>query len=327
MMGCGSATFTDPEEFGLNLPGATISIVLTSPGDFKARMTWVTLPHLSLVRCTEHAPRVACMTLAPGSVVVSFPTRHQPPPIWQGVEILLGEIALHGRGEQVFQRTVGDSHWGFISVSPEALANFGGVISGVEPAQPATVKFLRPTRQAVGELLRLHQRACRLAETDPDVVAHREVVRAMEHDLTYALVKCFAGDEAHRDTGARQRRLSVVSRFEDALASQEGDHRPTRGLAALIGAPERLLRTCCAEFLGMPPSRYARLRRLHLVRRALRRADPVASVGAIARQHGFSELGRFAVAYRMIFGEAPSTTLRDSRSNFRKNQNSHSVQH
>jgi hypothetical protein len=170
MMGCGSATSTDSEDFGLNMPGATISIVLTSPGDFKARLTWVTLPHLGLVRCTEHVPRVACMTLAPGSVVVSFPTRRKPPPIWQGVEILLGEIALHSCGEQVFQRTVGDSHWGFISVAPEALANFAGAISSVEPAQPPSVKFLRPARQAVGELLRLHQRVCRLAETDPDVV-------------------------------------------------------------------------------------------------------------------------------------------------------------
>ena len=45
----------------------------------------------------------------------------------------------------------------------------------------------------------------------------------------------------------------------------------------------------------MSPGQYARLRRLNLVRAALQRADPAtASVSAIARQHGFSELGRFA---------------------------------
>jgi AraC-like DNA-binding protein len=61
----------------------------------------------------------------------------------------------------------------------------------------------------------------------------------------------------------------------------------------------------------MSPSRYVRLRQLNQVRAALRRADPAtASIGAIANQYGITELGRFSVAYRTIFGESPSTTLR-----------------
>jgi AraC-like DNA-binding protein len=43
----------------------------------------------------------------------------------------------------------------------------------------------------------------------------------------------------------------------------------------------------------------------------LLRSDPaIATVGGVARHHGFSELGRFAVAYRAAFGESPSTTLK-----------------
>jgi transcriptional regulator GlxA family with amidase domain len=50
---------------------------------------------------------------------------------------------------------------------------------------------------------------------------------------------------------------------------------------------------------------------LNLVRSALWRADPeTASVAEIARNHHFLELGRFAVAYRAVFGEMPSSTLR-----------------
>jgi hypothetical protein len=46
------------------------------------------------------------------------------------------------------------------------------------------------------------------------------------------------------------------------------------------------------------------------VRSALRRADPtIVSVAEVARSYMFSELGRFAVTYRSIFGEMPSTTL------------------
>jgi transcriptional regulator GlxA family with amidase domain len=50
-----------------------------------------------------------------------------------------------------------------------------------------------------------------------------------------------------------------------------------------------------------------------MARSALRRADPAtASVAEIARSHQFSEPGRFAVTYRAIFGEMPSSTLRRS---------------
>jgi AraC-like DNA-binding protein len=61
----------------------------------------------------------------------------------------------------------------------------------------------------------------------------------------------------------------------------------------------------------MGPIRFLTLRRMHLVQRALSRADPSsATVTRIVTDHGFWELGRFSVAYRALFGEMPSETLR-----------------
>lgn len=52
------------------------------------------------------------------------------------------------------------------------------------------------------------------------------------------------------------------------------------------------------------------LRRMHLARRALRRAAGGETVTDVATRYGFWQLGRFAVEYRALFGETPSATLR-----------------
>ena len=60
----------------------------------------------------------------------------------------------------------------------------------------------------------------------------------------------------------------------------------------------------------MGPIRYLTLRRMHLARRALLQADAsTATVTQIVTDHGFLELGRFAVTYRALFGETPSMSL------------------
>jgi AraC-like DNA-binding protein len=78
-----------------------------------------------------------------------------------------------------------------------------------------------------------------------------------------------------------------------------------------IGVCGRTLRAACQEQLGVSPHQYVTLWRMLAVRHALQKADPgIACVTDIATEHGFFELGRFAVKYRQTFGELPSATLR-----------------
>ena len=78
-------------------------------------------------------------------------------------------------------------------------------------------------------------------------------------------------------------------------------------LCDLIVVSDRTLRLCCAEFLGMSPTRYVLLRRLKEVRRTLRDAPPdTLKVAEVAHRFGFAKLGRFAGRYRAIFGETPT---------------------
>jgi AraC-like DNA-binding protein len=101
-----------------------------------------------------------------------------------------------------------------------------------------------------------------------------------------------------------------MARFEDACSPCEHRASTLIELCATLGVPERSLRTSCMQHLGMGPMSYLRLRRLKSVRRALCSASPDdSSVAELARRYGFTELGRFAVKYRQVFGELPSATL------------------
>jgi transcriptional regulator GlxA family with amidase domain len=142
-------------------------------------------------------------------------------------------------------------------------------------------------------------------------LAHPEVARGLEQELIHALVTCLTTADVHQDAAANSNRATIMVRFEEVLAEHLRRPPDLPEMCELIGVTDRTSRSCCAEFLGISPSRYLRLRRLKLVRSALRDADPdTASVPEVARRFGVSQLGRFAMAYRTAFGETPSSTLR-----------------
>jgi AraC-like DNA-binding protein len=319
MVGCGTATIADPEEYQVGVPGASINLVLTGSGDFKARLTWVNLRRLRLVRIEENLPRIAFVRFAPGPIFVSFAMRHTTPVNWNDIEMRSGQIVLHSSGERLYQRTSGKVTWGLISVAPKDLAYYGRVLARIKLTAPRSAQFLRPTLRSAGELFRLHGQACRLAKTNPDVVVHKEVARALEQELLRALVNCLNGEEAVCQQRVGKSHADIMARFEDYLVSHFRQQISIPKLCAAIDVAERTLRIRSIKSLGRSPGNYARLRRLNLVRNTLRRADPTTTtVAEVAKRYGFSQLGRFSGAYRAVFGEAPSATLCDHRSNIRE---------
>ncbi len=124
----------------------------------------------------------------------------------------------------------------------------------------------------------------------------------------HALISCIDAtpvEHAHHSYSA------IMRRFEQYIQANAEKPPYAMDLCKAIGVSDRTLRNCCHQYLGMGPKRYLWLRRMHQARQALRSADPrTATVTNVAMNYGFGELGRFAVTYRALFGETPSTTLR-----------------
>jgi transcriptional regulator GlxA family with amidase domain len=159
-------------------------------------------------------------------------------------------------------------------------------------------------------LRRLHRQICRLAETNPRMLSHSEVARSITQDLIQASVACLTTSRTRTGGSAACQHAGIMVRFEEILAERLDQPLNMRALCELVGVGERMLRSCCAEFLSMTPLRYVQLRRLREVHSALRDADPdTMQVAEVAQRFGFVQLAHFASVYRASFGEAPSTTL------------------
>jgi transcriptional regulator GlxA family with amidase domain len=88
-------------------------------------------------------------------------------------------------------------------------------------------------------------------------------------------------------------------------------------IAATAGVAGQTLFKHFRDNQGVSPMRYVRNLRFGRARQELLNAKAEASITATASRWGFGHLGRFAVEYRLRFGESPSQTLaRRSSSGF-----------
>jgi AraC-like DNA-binding protein len=170
--------------------------------------------------------------------------------------------------------------------------------------------ILNPSQPALAKLRRLHEVVGTLAEDTPSVVAHPETARSLEQAFLASIMDCLSTGEPQEDQASRRQHAVIMRRFHVALERHLDQALYVPELCKEIGASARTLLACCQEHLGMGPKHYLLLRRMHFVRRALRESSrPDTTVTEIATRYGFWQFGRFAVEYKALFGESPSTTL------------------
>ena len=112
---------------------------------------------------------------------------------------------------------------------------------------------------------------------------------------------------------ATERHRHIIDRFEAAARANLEQNVGIAELCRIAAVERRTLVRAFRAVHGTTPSRFLRTLRLNLARGALLAEDSgCKTVTEIVTRFGFRELGRFAVAYRMAFGESPSETLRQA---------------
>jgi len=304
-------SFADPIPYQAAIRAADLELFPTAKGEFRAELTKISLGRLWMQRARENLPRVWAGTVNPDRKIIGFLTGAIDPAMTHcGMSVSPGDIIVNST-DTMHRRTEAASDWGSMSL---ALSDFDAVckaITGHEFPQESLTHLVRPGPALMSRLLNVHGSAAQMARTNPDILASPEVARALEEKLGHLMVRCLMDGISVEGSVGIRRRDRVVSQFEEYLEANRGRALYLTEICMAIGVAERTLRAACEEHLGMGPIRYLTLRRMHLVRRALLEADrSETSVTRVATDHGFWELGHFAVAYRALFGETPSESLR-----------------
>jgi len=309
MAGSASLTFTEPHEYQERIRPAEVQIIPTARGTFRASLSQIDLGHLTVQHGTQTLPTVVRSTLHRSRSSIMFLTGATAPPIRVDSSDLTADTLVLGMpGEEHFFRSLPDSAWSTLTLTPESFAQARATLLGDDTGPAMRTSVVRPPSLALARLQTLHDRIMGLTRGH---AIHPEVARAAEQDLLAAVLDCFAGETQVTvpRLGGRSG-TTVMRRLYEVLDDSEGRPLYLMDVCARLGVSGRTLHAACAEHMGLGPHRFLWLRRMQLARQALVRADArIATVTQVATDFGFWELGRFSVQYKWLFGEPPSATL------------------
>jgi AraC-like DNA-binding protein len=301
---------TDDFQEALGCLGAH-SISLTQRGQLRVRMVNLALEHLRLVTVEENLPRIAFIRVPDNTVLLSFLLSGQTVPLWAGHKILADEIIVVRGGESLHTQTGGAIHWAAIQYPLQEFMRLRRAVTGETSKLPGAISVWRPPTSARNTLLQLIVAAVRAAQTRWVALTTEQAAHGLEQQLIHCAFRCLTGSPVIVEAPAVHRGRKLASRFEALLQGDKEGKLRAANLAEALGVSVRMLRSNCKLHLGVGPMRYVHLRRMQSAHRALRSARSRAlRVSDLALRHGFHSPGRFAKAYRELFGELPSWTLR-----------------
>lgn len=186
-------------------------------------------------------------------------------------------------------------HWTTSLDEPRAFS--------VTPEPPSMTGLLQ-TLQAIADR----------ADARPNLFSQASVRELIHQELASRISHCLSTtDETYRDhvTMPLHRRYRIVKRAEAYILAHLDRKISVADLVESVEVSERSLQYAFQDVWGVSPFEYLTKQRLNKARRDLYRAVPgQTTVAYVATASGFWHLGRFSGAYRALFGELPSETLR-----------------
>ena len=279
-----------------------------SPGRFRGRLEYVQVHDIVMYR-EYYTRRVMGTGATPsGYLMVGSPSSLEHDIDWCGAEVRPEQLAFARPSAEVDFAVPEGSRHVVVLVPEDKLLGYLGVGSR-EKLYGEERRHLRCGSNLGDALVATIHRLIDGFLANPESLADDTLCNAVEWQLLGTLVQALhAGKREAGRMSPSKRRLALLRAVDYA----ENLHRPisSRELAEVAGVSQRALELAFKEILGIPPARFLRWNRMNQARSVLLAAEPGADrVKHIAGHWGFTEMGRFAVDFKWLFGESPSQTL------------------
>ncbi len=226
----------------------------------------------------------------------------------QHFEVAPGDIVLLAPGQEHFSSYSSANAYTSIFVEPDELLAFIGSQPGAQDAavwrEPASL--LTGTNSAIAAA-----DVSTLLAALRDTTLSDDAADFYKRNILQLLTAPVLNGIRYRGPQLRQQsRVQLVHEVERYLV--EAGNRPIHisELSEVFGVHRRRLHRAFMDVLGIPPITFLRRKRLGDVHAALSEGRPDVMIKAVAIEHGFLELGKFAGEYQKLFGEKPSQTLK-----------------
>ena len=294
--------FRDLDEFSASNGVFECDFIQLASRPVDSRALRVSLDRLLLVRGTENVPYAVRAGARANLCTLLLPLASSSETVWRGRKVDERTLLSYQPGAEHVARSGGGLDWATVLYEPDVIK----AAAGERHVDGSTIHEVDPA--ALGRLRAALQETFTIAESSPGMLDDPGVRQALEESvLEAAVVALDPNGERVRGDGSSHSHERIVRRAEEVLLDQIEAPIYVGELCAAASVSERTLRNAFQSIYGMSPIRYLHLRRLHQVRRALRR-DPLARITEVALRYGFGNIGRFAVDYRKQFGETPSHT-------------------
>ena len=228
-----------------------------------------------------------------------------------GEAVAINDIAVFPPGKQFAVTCRGPHKWISLSVPLEVLEEVGFSTTQLHTLG-AAVSRIRVPHWAAAQLVAAATQAMDLVQSTPisaDASRFRDIERTLLADLFAAVIR---NNDPVATSSFQMRSLdSFAHRALAFIRAHGGEDWHVEHLCQATDMAERSLLRAFHKLFGVGTTQYLKLRRLNQVHCALMESEGGnTTVAGILAIYGVREFGRFAGAYKTLFGESPSETLK-----------------
>ena len=307
--------FNEPAELKAAEPDLCCQAIPMGRGPFEVTATTIRMGSMTLAM-GRVSPCLSFLRIAADRAVLQLPCGRGEGVVLNTVACRPGLAGAYAAGSELLYATRKPSSFAALILPSGAVEELLEPPAGSKLLQRGSCTLLQTRSAHWKRTERILRGARATADSVPGTFDAEQPRHALRDDLLRAahdLVSPEPEAEIRTPRVTRARRRIVVKADEYLRAHLD---RPiyTEELCEALAVSASGLSEAFRTVFAVSPHRFLKLRRLSMVRTALRSREGLAPlVKSVALSHGFWHLGQFAHDYRETFGEMPSETLARTR--------------